>query len=206
VEAFVERLLDDVAAAGSGWLLFAAFLLAFGETAFLLDLLVPGEVGLVFVGAAAARGGVSLAAMIAVATIGATLGDSAGWVLGRYGAAQVIQRWEWTRRRFGRKLDRARAYFEHRGGAAVFFGRFIGAIRAVVSVVAGMGSMSYWRFLGWNVAASLVWTGSVVSAGYFLGRHADSLIADVGLFLSLAVALVALLWWLARRSRNLGGP
>jgi membrane-associated protein len=207
VETFLESVLDDIATLGGGWLLLAAFLLAFGETAFLADLFVPGEVGLVVVGAAAARGGDSLVAMIAAAAAGATLGDSVGWLLGRYGATRLVERWAWTRRRVAPKVDQARGYFERRGGGAVFVGRFVGAVRAVVSVVAGMSGMPYWRFLGWNVLASLAWTGLVVSAGYFLGRHADSIVAEIALLVAIAVGAFAALWWLVRRfARRSGSP
>lgn len=199
MEGVVENLLDDIGALGVFWLLLAAFLLAFGETAFLTDLIVPGEAGLVVVGAATARGGHPLPAIIAAAALGATLGDSVGWLLGRYAANPLVGRWGWTRQRLAPKVERARGHFERRGGAAIFLGRFVGAIRAVVSVVAGMSGMPYPRFLAWNVLASVAWTGLVVSAGYFLGRHADSLVADIGLLVAIVLGSLALLWWLGHR-------
>jgi membrane-associated protein len=202
MERFVEQLLDEVATAGTGWLLVAAFLLAFGETAFLMDLFVPGEVGLVIVGAAGARNGDSVILLVVAAAIGATLGDSVGWVIGRYGARWLLERWTWAHRRTNRQLTQARSYFERRGGGAVFFGRFVGAIRAVVSVVAGMSGMHYWRFLLWNVLASIAWTGLVISAGYFFGENADSLVADIALIVTLALGISLLLWAALRRLRN----
>lgn len=202
VEGFVEDLLDEVARIGGGWLHVAAFLLAFGETAFLTDLLIPGEVGMVVIGAAGARGDEPLPTLIAAAALGATLGDSVGWVLGRTVAPRLIARYEWTRRHVQPKVDRAHVYFERRGGAAVFLGRFVGALRSVVSVVAGMSGMPYRRFLPWNIAASVVWTGAVVSLGFFFGRNVKSLVSDVALGIAGAIIVIAVVVWLVVRARR----
>lgn len=203
MESFIEGVLDDVAGIGGPWLLVAVFLLAFAETALFTDLIVPGEVGLIVVGAAAARGDEPhLVALIAVASLGATLGDSVGWTLGRYVGAGLIDRFEWTRKRLGPKVERARVYFTDRGAAAVFFGRFVGALRAVVSVVAGMSGMPFRRFLPWNVLASIVWTGVVTSAGYFFGRNVESIVGDVGLIVAIVIVTGGLALWLIRRRRR----
>jgi undecaprenyl-diphosphatase len=207
MESFVEDLLDEVASIGGGWLLLAAFLLAFAETALFADLVVPGEVGLIVAGAAAARGGdPHLAPLIAAAALGATLGDSVGWLLGRTVGTRFVERFEWTRKRLRPRVERARGYFTRRGAAAVFLGRFVGALRAVVSVVAGMSGMPYRRFLPWNVLASIVWTALVVSAGYFFGRNVESLVGDVGVVVAAAILAGVILWWLVRRRRRSHAP
>lgn len=98
MESFVEGVLDDVARVGGGWLHLAAFLLALGETAVLTDLVVPGEIGMVVVGAAGARIDEPLPTLILAAAAGATVGDSIGWLLGRTVAPKVIERFAWTRK------------------------------------------------------------------------------------------------------------
>lgn len=204
VEGVIEDLLDDIARIGGGWLHLASFLLAFGETAFLTDLIVPGEIGMVVVGAAGARIDEPLPTLILAAAFGAALGDSIGWLLGRTVAPKVIQRFAWTRKHLQPKVERAHAYFERRGGAAIFFGRFVGALRSVVSLVAGMSGMPYRRFLPWNIAASLVWAGAVVSVGYFFGRNVKSLVSEVSLIIAGVVVVGALVTWLVLRRRHSG--
>jgi hypothetical protein len=54
-----------------------------------------------------------------------------------------------------------------------------------------MHNMPYPRFLAWNALASIVWTGAVVSAGYFLGEHADNVVADIGVLVALVIVGVA---------------
>jgi membrane-associated protein len=198
----VERVLDAVADLGPILLHAAAFLLAFGETALFMDLVVPGEAGMVVVGAAAARGDVPLPTMIAAAAAGATIGDSVSYLIGRRFGMRLIQRWEPVRRRLEPKVERARLYFERRGGAAVFLGRFVGAVRGVVPAVAGMAEMPYARFLAWNAAASVVWTGAVVSAGYLLGRNVEQVVSRLSLVVTAAVAAILVVWVLVRRARR----
>lgn len=159
---------------------------------------------MVVVGAAGAHNGDSLVPLILAASIGATLGDSVGWLIGRHGARPLLERWSWARTRTERQMTQARAYFERRGGAAVFLGRFVGAFRAVISVVAGMSGMPFPRFLAWNIAASIAWTTLVVSLGYFVGENADSLVGDLALIVALAVIAGVGLWVAIRRFRGRG--
>jgi membrane-associated protein len=208
-----ETILDAVADLGGPLLYLITFLLAFGETAAFLDFIVPGEVGLVVAGAAAEYGGEPLVVMILVGAAGATLGDSVSYWLGNRFGVQLVERWDFTRRRLLPKVERAQVYFERRGGAAVFFGRFVGALRAVVPLVAGTAEMRFRRFLVWNVAASLCWAGAVVSLGYFFGRSIAKGIDRLGFWISIVVVALLAAWLGIRRLRRgraqragMGGP
>ncbi|MGH9050932.1 MAG: DedA family protein [Acidimicrobiia bacterium] len=183
----------------------AAFFLAFAECALFLDLVVPGEAGMVVAGAAAARADVPLPTMIAAAAAGAILGDSVSYVIGRRWGMAVIRRWEPIRRRLEPRAERAQKYFADHGGVAVFLGRFVGVVRGVVPVVAGTARMPYRRFLPWNVAASLVWTAAVISAGYLVGRHVEALVSRASVVVTAVVVAGVATWWLVRRRRRAAG-
>ena len=186
----------------SSWILVpAGFLLAFGETAILLDLLVPGEVGMVIVGAAAARSDYPLAPVMVAGMLGAVVGDSVSYAIGRRWGARVVCRWEFTRRRFEPRMQRAERYFHTHGGWLVFVARFVGAFRAVVPLVVGTTGMPYPRFLAWNVVASVTWAGIAVSLGYHFGDEIARLVDRVGLVVSVVAAAALLAWWLVRRRR-----
>jgi membrane-associated protein len=180
----------------------AAFFLAFAECALFLDLIVPGEAGMVVAAAAAARTDVPLPTMIAAAAAGAILGDTVGYLIGRRWGLAIVRRWEPVRTRLEPRVQRAERYFATRGGAAVFAGRFVGVVRGVVPVVAGTARMPYRRFLPWNVAASIVWTTAVMTAGYLIGRHVESVIGRVSLVVTALVLLVVAGWWLITRRRR----
>lgn len=199
MEMFIERSLDDAAGAGLTGVLFAAFLLAFGETALLTDLFVPGEVGMILVGAVSARAEIGLWWVIIAAALGATLGDSVGWWLGSRFGERLLARLPRVERRIGPALERAHGYFETRGGAVVFWGRFVGALRGVVSFVAGTAGMPYRRFLPWNLLASLCWTTLVITAGYAFGENVDAVVSEIGLAIAITIVVIAVVWYLARR-------
>lgn len=200
----IDRLLDGVAGLAGPPLYLLAAALAFSETAVFLDLLIPGEVGMVVVGAAGHRAGSPLPLLVAAGTIGATLGDSVSYLIGRRFGLRLIGRWDITRRRLLPAAQRAEDYFERRGGWAVFAGRFVGALRAVVPVVAGTGHMPYPRFLAWNLAASATWAGAVITAGYYLGRHVAGAVERAGTVVSVVVVAVVVVAWLMVRRRRSG--
>ena len=200
-----ESILDAVSGLGGPLLYLSTFLLAFAETAAFLDFFIPGEVGLVIAGAAARRADQPLVLMIAAGAAGATAGDTVSYALGRRYGVRVLQRWGFTRRHLGPKVERAQGYFGDHGGAAVFLGRFVGALRALVPLVAGTAGMPFRRCFAWNVAASICWAGAVLALGYFLGERIADVIDRLGLWISLGAltllaAFVAFRWWRRRRA------
>jgi membrane protein DedA with SNARE-associated domain len=194
----LDSLLDALGNLGPGLLHLAVAGLAFAETALFLDIVVPGEVGLVLAGAAAHRADIGVVGLIAAGVVGAVVGDSCSYALGR-----VASRGGVVRRRAGPALERAESFFGRRGGAAVFLGRWVGALRAVVPFVAGAAGMPYGRFLVWNVAASIGWVSTVVLLGWALGDAVARTVDRVGGWIS-AVAVAGLVTWLlvSRRRRS----
>ena len=198
----VTDLLERLGELSTIGLCIAVALLAFSETAILLDLAVPGEVGLVLAGAAAAHGDHPVAAVVMAGALGATAGDTASYLVGRRWGRAVIERFALTRRRLAPLVDRAEAHFAQHGGRSVFLARWVGALRAVVPFVAGLGRLRPTTFLGWNVLASLAWASVVVLLGWGFGERVASVVDRVGLGLSavVVVGLVATWWWRRRPS------
>lgn len=195
----LEGLLSDLSGLGTLGLCLLALGLAFGETAIFMDLVVPGEVGMVVVGAAAAEANAPLPLVVLAAALGATCGDSLSYAIGRRWGRGVVGRFALTRRRVLPMVDAAEAHFDRHGGRAVFLGRFVGALRAVVPFVAGMGRLRIASFLSWNVMASILWAGLVITIGHQLGRSVASVVDRAGTVISvLAVAALAVWWWRRR--------
>jgi membrane-associated protein len=122
--------------------------------------------------------------------IGAILGDNASFLIGRRYGKRVVTKWEWARRRLEPAMARAEEHFRRYGGRTLFVGRWVGALRAVVPVVAGAARMPYIRFLPWNVAGSLSWVATVVTLGYAFGDEIARLVDRFGLALSVVVVSV----------------
>jgi membrane-associated protein len=199
----VEGLIEQVAELGGVRVYLLAAGLAFSETMLLLDLIVPGEIGMVLVGAATHEAELSLPVAAASAAAGATIGDTVGYVIGRRYGTAFVDRWAFTRRRLGPALERAHERFHDHGGAIVLLGRWVGALRAVVPIVVGAADMPFRRFFAWNVLASVTWASTVVSVGYFFGRHIGPSVERVGFAISaVVVTVLALRWWRRRRSAD----
>ena len=125
----MDGVLNTLSSVASPWGYVLIGVLAMLETSAFVGLAVPGETALLVGGFLAYQGRASLAGMMAVAAAGAIVGDSAGYALGfRFGPALRGSR---LGRSVGeRRWARAESYLARRGGRAVFFGRFVGVLRA----------------------------------------------------------------------------
>lgn len=174
------------------------------EASAFVGLLVPGELALLAGGYIAHQGNARLDVMMAAAAVGAIVGDSIGYEIGRHFGAGL------QRSRLGRKVGverwaRAEAYLEAKGGRAIFAGRFIGVLRALVPAVAGAAHMRYRRFLAWNALGAVIWASGMVAAGYAAGpsyRRVEHYAGRAGLVLALVAAAIAAVLlaarWIAR--------
>lgn len=175
-------------------------LFAAGEAAAFVGLFLPGEAALLLGGVLASQGRVSLPIMMAVAVVAAVVGDSIGYEIGRRGGPAL------RRGRLGRLVGPERwakgeAFLERRGGPAVFFGRWVGLLRALVPSLAGMGRMPYRRFLLWNALGGLLWASTMVLAGYAAGaqyKRVEQLFGRASLLVALAVLVLGGAFALAR--------
>ncbi|MEP7328695.1 MAG: DedA family protein, partial [Betaproteobacteria bacterium] len=151
------------------WGYLILFVGAMLESAAFLGVIVPGESLVLVAGFFAAQGLFDLGDLIVVVAIGATLGDSIGYELGRFlGRPWLL--------RFGHRvginpgrLSRVDAFFVRHGGKSVFLGRFVGFARALVPFLAGASRMPYRVFLPYNALGAVLWSIVVVLLGYFLG-------------------------------------
>jgi membrane protein DedA with SNARE-associated domain len=147
---------------------------------------VPGETALIAAGVLASRGHFSIAAVIAVASLGAILGDNAGYWIGRTYGRRLFHRF----RRLDALLPRGERFFRRHGGKAVFLARFVAGIRVTGAWMAGISHMPWWRFLAWNAAGGIAWATAVGLVAYYLGRAAADLIARYGLIGGAAIVVL----------------
>lgn len=152
------------------WGYLAIFLAAFLESSSFMGLIVPGESFAVIAGLLASRGTLELGDCLWVVALGAVLGDSAGYGLGKAigsGYFEKHRRLLLLKKEHIRKVE---GYFRRHGGKTVFFGRFVGLLRAMVPFVAGMSRMPYRRFASYNIAGGVVWSLTFTLLGYFFGQ------------------------------------
>lgn len=145
------------------------FLVIFCETGFVVTPFLPGD-SLLFVSGVIASGGhPDMALLLPILCLAPIMGDSTNYWIGRVIGPKVFHK-EKVRFLNRQYLDRAHAFYQKHGGKAVAIGRFMPIIRTFVPFVAGIGKMSYLRFLTFSVVGTLAWINLCTLAGYFLGK------------------------------------
>ncbi len=162
----VQRLLER---ASGPWLYVIAFVMTFAETGTLL-FFIPGEITLLFVGAAAGAGDVNVVALVIIGIVAAILGDFTGFQIGRRYGAKVKS--SWLGRRIGEESwAKSDDLIRRRKGLVVLVGRWVGFLRAVMPASAGMSGMAYREFLPYDIVGAVTWAGGCVIAGYLVGDN-----------------------------------
>ena len=150
----------------------AVFLLMLAESACIP---IPSEVIMLFGGALAAGAypgaHPTLAGIVLAGVLGNVAGSYIAWGAGRYAGQPAVRRWG---RRFGvrgRDIDRATAWFDRHGSAAVLFGRVVPVVRTFISLPAGFADMPAVRFGLYTTLGCIPWTAALGIAGYALGAN-----------------------------------
>ena len=154
---------------------------------------LPGETALIAAGVYASKGHLSITAVIAVAAVGAIIGDNIGYWLGREGGRRLIERYRWLRRLADRVLPQAERFFAKHGGKAVFLARFFGGVRVTGAWMAGITRMTWWRFLFWNAAGGIVWAVAVGLVSFYAGRAVADTIARYGVYGGIGIVILFVL-------------
>ena len=100
--------------------------------------------------------------------VAAILGDTVNYWIGRYSGEGLARRYPRLVRQ--QYLDRTHAFFERYGGKTIIIARFVPIIRTFAPFVAGAGSMSYGRFMSYNVIGGILWVVLCTMAGYLFGN------------------------------------
>ena len=180
----------------SPWLYLALFGLVVGD-AFIVVL--PSETVVVAFGAmAASTGNPNLALVIPVAALGAIVGDSLCFLIGR---AVGHERWGWQQRgRLGAATARVRQTMLSRPAVLIFTARYVPFARIAVNLSAGAAGLPYRRFLPLSAAAGIGWALYNTAIGAFFGTVlSDYPLLAIGVSVAVAIALGLLIDLVARR-------
>jgi membrane-associated protein len=150
------------------WTHLLLFLIVFCETGLVVTPFLPGDSLLFAAGTFAALGALDVRLVVILLIVAAILGDTVNYWVGAYIGPRAFK----GDMRFLKKeyLDRTHAFYEKHGGKTIILARFIPIIRTFAPFVAGVGAMSYGKFLTYNVVGAVIWVGLFVLGGYFFGN------------------------------------
>ena len=152
------------------WIYALLFLIIFSETGLVVTPFLPGDALLFTVGTLTAQSGpLNLALTLVLLTTAGILGHTVNYWIGSAIGHKLFS--NPSSRIFNRKhLDQTHAFYERHGAKTILLSRFLPLIRTFAPFVAGMGSMSYKKFVAYNVVGAFVWVFSIVLLGHFFGN------------------------------------
>jgi len=165
----IDQHLDALIRDYGVWTYLILFAIIFVETGLVVMPFLPGDSLLFAAGAFAAGGSLELWVLLVALSLAAIVGDSVNYLIGARVGPKVFHR-EDVRFLNKRHLDRTHAFYERHGGKTIIIARFIPIVRTFAPFVAGIGSMTYPRFLAYNVIGGVLWVTIFCTGGYLFGN------------------------------------
>jgi membrane-associated protein len=192
LDRYLGQIIQDYGALTYLFLVFVVFM----ETGFVVTPFLPGDSLIFAAGTLAGLGYLNIWVLYAVFCVAAILGDTVNYWIGHYVGPRAFG----GNIRFLKKeyLDRTHVFYEKHGGKTIIIARFIPIIRTFAPFVAGIGAMTYPKFIIYNVIGGIAWVSLFLFGGYFFGnlqfvQQNFSFVLLAIIFISILPAIIELL-------------
>ncbi len=165
----IDRHLSEIIQNYGVWTYLIMFIIIFLETGLVVTPFLPGDSLLFAAGAFAALGALDMVWLFVILSVAAIGGDTVNYWIGAYIGPKIFHK-EKVRFLNREYLDRTHQFYEKYGGKTIIIARFVPIIRTFAPFVAGIGSMTYWRFISYNIIGGIAWILLCTLAGYFFGN------------------------------------
>ena len=164
----MDKYLGQIIQEYGTWTYLILFMVIFMETGFVVTPFLPGDSLLFAAGTFAGMGYLNIGILFALMAIAAIAGDTVNyWIGHKVGPRAFSGNVRYLKKEY---LDRTHAFYEKHGGKTIIIARFIPIIRTFAPFVAGVGAMTYGRFISFNVIGGLAWVALFTLGGYFFGN------------------------------------
>jgi membrane-associated protein len=164
----LDQHLSQIIAQYGGWTHLILFLIVFCETGLVVTPFLPGDSLLFAAGTFAALGALDIRLIVLLLFSAAVIGNSVNYRIGSYiGPRAFGGNVRFLRQEY---LERTRGFYQKHGGKTIILAQFVPIIRSFAPFVAGVGAMSYPRFITYNVVGAALWVGLFALGGYFFGN------------------------------------
>lgn len=177
------------------WALAITFLIALSESLAIIGSIIPGSVTMTAIGILAGSGVMRIDLTLLAATLGAIVGDGISYALGYTFRNSLVNVWPFSR--YPTWLSYGKDYFARHGGKSVLLGRFIGPLRSIIPVIAGMLHMNHWHFFIANVLSAIGWSILYVMPGVLIGAASTELSVETASRLFVLIIILLVLLWVA---------
>ncbi|MFP5223768.1 MAG: DedA family protein [Acidobacteriota bacterium] len=151
------------------WAYLVLFLIIFCETGLVVTPFLPGDSLLFIVGAFCGAGSLDPLLTTGLLMSAAVLGDNTNYWIGRTAGPAVFSR-EDSKLLNKKHLEKTHAFYEKHGGKTLVIARFMPIVRTFAPFVAGIGKMTYTKFLAYSVGGGVLWIGGLIGLGYLVGN------------------------------------
>lgn len=172
-------LMNNFIAAHQSWAALIIGLLCFGESLLVIGIMIPATATLIFTGALIGAGTLHWAPVLIGGMIGAILGDTASYAIGRWLGWDITQKPMFSR--YMSFFITARKFFDKHGTLSVFLGRFMGPIRSTIPTVAGIMELPHIKFQLANITSGILWVPVMLAPGYFSAKGTQALAENSGM-------------------------
>jgi membrane-associated protein len=186
----LDRHLNEIIGQYGTWTYLILFLIIFCETGFVVTPFLPGDSLLFAAGAFAALGSLDVLWLFILLSIAAIAGDTVNYWAGKWVGPKIFHS-ENVRFLNKKHLARTHEFYEKYGGKTIIIARFVPIVRTFAPFVAGIGSMTYWRFITYNVVGGIGWVAICLFAGYKFGNLA--IVKENFSLVILAIILISIL-------------
>ncbi len=190
----LDKTLGSVIQDYGAWTYLILFLIIFCETGLVVTPILPGDSLLFAVGTFAALGYLDMHKIWPLLVLAAILGDNTNYAVGHYIGPKVFH-YEDSRIFKKEYLLKTHNFYEKYGGKAIILCKYVPIVRTFAPFVAGVGAMTYPRFLMFNVVGGFTWVTLITFSGYFFGnipviRNNFSFVVLGIIFLSILPAII----------------